>query len=81
MENGENDWVTLSGTSHHCRVDHNDFGPQSQVGNMIQLGGMGAQIVQYSRVDHNFFHDVKGGGGNDEIGVRVCVTLLPAFFQ
>jgi hypothetical protein len=64
MENGENDWVTLSGTTHHSRVDHNDFGPQNQVSNMVMLSGVGSQIVQYNRVDHNYFHDVHFSGGN-----------------
>ena len=61
---GEIDWVTVSGTSKYCRIDHNDFGPQRQVGNMIMLSGAGAQIVQYTRIDHNYFHDVTYGGGN-----------------
>jgi poly(beta-D-mannuronate) lyase len=64
MENGENDWVTLSGTSHHCRVDHNEFGPQDQVSNMVMLSGVGNQIVQFNRIDHNYFHDVHFSGGN-----------------
>jgi hypothetical protein len=64
MENGENDWVTLSGTSHHCRVDHNEFGPQDQVSNMVMLSGVGSQIVHDNRVDHNYFHDVHFSGGN-----------------
>jgi hypothetical protein len=61
---GEIDWVQVTGTSKYCRVDHNDIGPLSAVGNMIQLGGSGPQIVQYTRIDHNYFHDVTYGGGN-----------------
>ena len=37
---------------------------ERQVSNMIQLGGAGPQIVQYTRIDHNHFHDVTFGGGN-----------------
>jgi hypothetical protein len=59
-----NDWVTMNGTTHHTRIDHNDFGPKTQVGNTIMFGGEGSQIVQYNQVDHNFFHDISGGGGN-----------------
>jgi hypothetical protein len=61
---GEIDWVQVTGTSKYCRIDHNDIGPLSAVGNMIQLGGAGPQIVQYTRIDHNYFHDVTYGGGN-----------------
>jgi hypothetical protein len=60
----ETDWVTVGGTSHDCRVDHNDFGPQAQVGNMVMLAGAGTQIVQHTRIDHNYFHDVNFSGGN-----------------
>jgi hypothetical protein len=61
---GEIDWVQVTGTSKYCRIDHNDFGPLNVVGNMIQLAGSGPQIVQYTRIDHNYFHDVTFGGGN-----------------
>jgi hypothetical protein len=64
MENGDNDWITLTGTSHHCRVDHNDLGPQNQLANMVMLAGTTPQIVQYNRVDHNHFHDVHYSTGN-----------------
>jgi Chondroitinase B len=58
------EWMTIGGTSKYCRIDHNDVGPQSHGGNMIQLGGSGAQIVQYNRIDHNYFHDIHYSGGN-----------------
>jgi hypothetical protein len=59
------EWVTVDGTSKYCRIDHNDFGPQSHSGNMIQLGGVNdGQTVQYTRIDHNYFHDVHFSGGN-----------------
>jgi hypothetical protein len=64
MAAGEIDWITVSGTSKYCRIDHNDIGPQRQLGNMIMLSGMGDQVVQYTRIDHNHFHDVTYGGGN-----------------
>ena len=60
----EQDWVIVRGTSKYCRVDHNDIGPQRSVGNMIMLSGVGPQVVQYTRIDHNYFHDVTYGGGN-----------------
>jgi len=58
------EWVTVEGTSKNCRIDHNDFGPQSHTGNMVQLSGTDTQVVQYTRIDHNFFHDVHYTGGN-----------------
>jgi poly(beta-D-mannuronate) lyase len=64
MAAGEIDWITVSGTSKYCRIDHNDIGPQRQIGNLIMLSGVGAQTVQYTRIDHNYLHDVTYGGGN-----------------
>jgi poly(beta-D-mannuronate) lyase len=60
----EVDWVTVSGASQHCRIDHNDFGPQRAIGNMVMLSGEGGQVVQHTRIDHNHFHDVEYAGGN-----------------
>jgi poly(beta-D-mannuronate) lyase len=64
MASGEIDWITVSGTSKHCRIDHNDIGPQRQIGNLIMISGAGNQIVQHTRIDHNYLHDVTYGGGN-----------------
>jgi poly(beta-D-mannuronate) lyase len=64
LQDGAFDTLTVSGTSNWCRVDHNDFGPKTVLGNTLMLGGAGAQAIQNTRVDHNYFHDVKGGGGN-----------------
>ena len=63
-DRGGGEWLTVGGTSTHCRIDHNDFGPQGHVGNMIQLAGAGTQTVQHTRIDHNFFHDVNYTSGN-----------------
>jgi hypothetical protein len=60
-------WITVFGTSSHCRVDHNDFGPQSDHGNMILVTGTELEplvMAQHTRIDHNLFHDVHFGGGN-----------------
>lgn len=58
------DWVSVGGTSNNVRIDHNDFGPKSVLGNMISLGGAGVQIVANVRIDHNYFHDITKGAGN-----------------
>jgi len=62
--NEELDWITVSGSSKYARIDHNDLGPQNHVANMVMVAGVSAQIVQYTRIDHNFFHDVHFSGGN-----------------
>jgi poly(beta-D-mannuronate) lyase len=68
------DWVTVSGTSNFCRIDHNDLGPKLVIGNMIMLSGSGSQVVQNTRIDHNFFHDVMGGGGNGWETIRAGLS-------
>src|SRR6185436_8148836 len=80
MENGK-DWVTVGGTSDHCRVDHNDFGPQNQVGNMVIVTGPhdemgGGYFAQHTRIDHNHFHDVHFSGGNGWETIRSGVDML-----
>jgi hypothetical protein len=70
----EMDWVIVGGTSKNCRIDHNDFGPKNLLGNMVMLSGSGSQIVQYTRIDHNFFHDVLGGGGNGWETIRAGLS-------
>jgi hypothetical protein len=68
------DWVTITGASKSCRLDYNDLGPKTVIGNMVMLGGSGSQIVQYTRIDHNFFHDVLGGGGNGWETIRAGLS-------
>jgi hypothetical protein len=80
MENGK-DWLTVYGKSADCRVDHNDFGPQDQVGNMVIVTGphdeMGnGQLAQRTRIDHNYFHDVHFSGGNGWESIRSGVDML-----
>ena len=59
-------WVTVFGASTSCRIDHSDFGPQGQPGNMILTTGTEKTPVMatHTRIDHNYFHDVHFGGGN-----------------
>jgi hypothetical protein len=74
LMDGGFDTLTVSGTSKYTRVDHNDFGPKTVLGNTIMLAGAGPQIVQFTRVDHNYFHDVKGGGGNGWETIRAGLS-------
>jgi hypothetical protein len=71
---GDNDWITVSGTSNHCRIDHNDAGPKIQIGNTIMLAGAGPQIVQNTRIDHNYFHDIKHTTGNGWETIRAGLS-------
>jgi len=58
-------WVNLIGKTHHMRIDRNDMGPKTAAGNMVQTGvDTPGQVVQYIRIDRNYFHDVRYGGGN-----------------
>jgi len=70
MHQGGGSWISCTGTSKYCRIDHNDFGPQNTGGNMIQVAGVTGQIVQFTRIDHNFFHDVHFSGGNGWESIR-----------
>ena len=74
LQDGGFDTFSVSGTSVGVRVDHNDFGPKTVLGNTIMLSGAGSQIVQQTRLDHNYFHDVKGGGGNGWETIRAGLS-------
>jgi hypothetical protein len=70
------DWVEVNGRSHHVRIDHNDFGPKTKVGNMLMLSGVDGQVVQYNQIDHNYFHDITYGGGNGWETIRAGLSFL-----
>jgi poly(beta-D-mannuronate) lyase len=74
LQDGGFDTLSVSGKSNFVRVDHNDFGPKTVLGNTLMLSGSGAQIVQNTLVDHNYFHDVKGGGGNGWETIRAGLS-------
>jgi poly(beta-D-mannuronate) lyase len=69
-----NDWVTFNGTSHHNRVDRCEFGPKTVLGNTIMFSGPGDTVSPDNRIDHNFFHDIKGGGGNGWETLRIGLS-------
>jgi hypothetical protein len=75
---GERDWIVVSGTSHHNRIDHNDLGPQTALANMIVIDGTGqeeplipGQVAQHNRIDHNYLHDINNSGGNNWEAMRI----------
>jgi hypothetical protein len=71
-------WITVFGASTYCRVDHNDFGPQNQQGNMVLTTGTETTPVMatHTRIDHNYFHDVHFGGGNGWETIRSGADTL-----
>jgi hypothetical protein len=72
----EIDWITLGGSTQYGRIDHSEFGPQNHIGNMIMLAGKGSQVVQYTRIDHNYFHDVNYSSGNGWELIRAGLSGL-----
>jgi hypothetical protein len=70
------DWVSLSGRTSDTRIDHNDFGPKNVISNMVMLSGAGAQVVQHTRIDHNYFHDIHRTTGNGWETIRAGLSGL-----
>jgi poly(beta-D-mannuronate) lyase len=75
-ETSDADWISVSGTSKFTRIDHNDLGPKRRIGNMIMLAGKGSQIVQNTRIDHNYFHDIARTSGNGWEAIRAGLSGL-----
>jgi hypothetical protein len=76
QERRDVDWVDIEGESHDVRIDHNDFGPKRELGNMLMLGGTKHQVVQHNQIDHNYFHDITYGGGNGWETIRMGLSFL-----
>ncbi len=75
VETADNvDWINVTGKSDFCRIDHNDVGPRRRIGNDVMLAGSGSQIVQHTRIDHNFFHDVHRTSGNGWETIRAGLS-------
>jgi hypothetical protein len=72
-------WITVFGAGDtSCRIDHNDFGPQNQKGNMVLITGDEAKLMmaQHTQIDHNYFHDVHFSGGNGWETIRSGADTL-----
>jgi len=71
-------WITVFGASTYCRIDHCDFGPQNQRGNMILTTGTETTplMATHTRIDHNHFHDVHFAGGNGWESIRSGADTL-----
>jgi poly(beta-D-mannuronate) lyase len=72
----DTDWIVVSGMSDGNRIDHNDMGPKSKLSNMVMLSGLGSQVVQHTRIDHNYFHDIHRSGGNGWETIRAGLSGL-----
>jgi hypothetical protein len=59
--------ANFNDTAKDNRVDRCEFGPKGNDGNMAQPTGMS----ENTRIDHNHFHDVSGGGGNGRETIRL----------
>jgi hypothetical protein len=57
----------FEGNATENRVDHCEFGPKNNDGNLVQPTGMSTK----TRIDHNYLHDVTAGGGNGRETVRL----------
>jgi hypothetical protein len=65
-------WVQFSGSqSHHNRIDHNEFGPRVDLGQMIAF--QGTVMSQYDVIEYNYFHDaapqLQNGGETIRVGL------------
>ena len=70
-------WIIIQGdNSDHNRVDHNEFGPKSQLGNFVTISGGASQSSQYDLIDHNYFHDIGPRAVNEMESVRVGDSTL-----
>jgi hypothetical protein len=78
LQNHDLAWITVFGASSYCRIDHCDFGPQNQRGNMILTTGTETTplMATHTRIDHNHFHDVHFAGGNGWETIRSGADTL-----
>jgi poly(beta-D-mannuronate) lyase len=65
--------ANVAGTAKDNRIDHSEFGPKSTDGNLVQPTAMS----ENTRIDHNYFHDVTGGGGNGRETIRLGCCGAP----
>jgi hypothetical protein len=77
QETGPVSWIQTNGsTGGHNRIDHNELGPKTHEGNLIGLYGSGQTILPYTRIDHNYFHDVGPVTSNGWETIRAGLSGL-----
>ncbi|WP_246359155.1 discoidin domain-containing protein [Paenibacillus phytorum] len=69
-------WLQVSGVnSHHNRIDHNDFGPKSDMDPLIAYqGDNNGNISQYDVIEYNYFHDVGPWVANGKETIRLGLS-------
>ncbi|MDQ1912595.1 polysaccharide lyase 6 family protein [Paenibacillus sp. GD4] len=66
-------WVQFSGNnSHHNRIDHNEFGPRVDLGQMIAF--QSSVMSQYDVIEYNYFHDAAHQTVNGGETIRVGLS-------
>lgn len=66
-------WIQFGGSkSHHNRIDHNDFGPRVDLGQMIAF--QGNVMSQYDVIEYNYFHDAASQPQNGGETIRVGLS-------
>lgn len=70
-------WIVLTGTgSSNNWIDHNEFGPRHDLGQMISIDGLGGQVAQYTLIEYNYFHDADPQSSNGGETIRVGLSGL-----
>ncbi|WP_282942606.1 chondroitinase-B domain-containing protein [Paenibacillus sp. RC67] len=70
-------WIVLNGSgSNNNRIDHNEFGPRHDLGQMISIDGVDGQVAQYNTIEYNYFHDADPQTENGGETIRVGLSGL-----
>jgi poly(beta-D-mannuronate) lyase len=70
-------WIVLNGTgSSNNWIDHNEFGPRHDLGQMISIDGTGGQVEQNTLIEYNYFHDADPQTSNGGETIRVGLSGL-----
>ncbi|MBE1446858.1 chondroitinase-B domain-containing protein [Paenibacillus sp. OAS669] len=70
-------WIVLNGAgSNNNRIDHNEFGPRHDLGQMISIDGVNGQVAQYNTIEYNYFHDADPQTENGGETIRVGLSGL-----
>ncbi|MFE5320131.1 chondroitinase-B domain-containing protein [Paenibacillus sp. NPDC056579] len=70
-------WIVLNGSgSNYNQIDRNEFGPRTDLGQMISIDGSGDQVAQYNTIEYNYFHDAAAQTSNGGETIRVGLSGL-----
>ncbi len=72
-----NKWIVLTGAgSDYNQIDHNEFGPRHDLGQMISIDGAKDKVAQHTTVEDNYFHDADAQTANGGETVRVGLSQM-----